>query len=155
VVDIVNQFKIKKDSLMNNLTSKYLFTLIQSYRTEMRRAIDAKSLNINAMHVHCLRIIAQIPICTANDIVQGLGRDKSQISILIKDMLSKGWIERKPNEADKRSKLLVLTESGRDLIDKVHQEDIVISKRMQQGLSKEELATFEAVIQSMINNLNE
>ncbi|MFT6984789.1 MAG: DNA-binding MarR family transcriptional regulator [Psychromonas sp.] len=139
---------------MNNLTSKYLFTLIQSYRTEMRRAIDAKSLNINAMHVHCLRIIAQISSCTANDIVQGLGRDKSQISILIKDMLSKGWVERKPNEVDKRSKLLVLTESGRDLIDKVHQEDIVISKRMQQGLSKEELATFEDVIQTMINNLN-
>ena len=139
---------------MNNLTSKYLFTLIQIYRSEMRSAIDAKSLNLNAMHVHCLRIIAEIPICTANDIVQGLARDKSQISMLIKDMINKGWIERKQNEGDKRSKLLVLTESGRELINLVHLEDIAISKRMQQGLSEEELATFEKVIQTMINNLN-
>jgi hypothetical protein len=49
---------------------------------------------------------------------------------------------------------LALKKSGRDLIDKLHQEDIVISKRMQQGLSKEELATFDQVIKTMINNLN-
>ncbi|MCW8328479.1 MarR family winged helix-turn-helix transcriptional regulator [Photobacterium sp. SDRW27] len=139
---------------MDKLASKYLFTLIQKYRSEMRSAIDAKSLNINAMHVQCLRYVAETPSCTANSIVQGLARDKSQISILIKDMVSKGWIERKPNQVDKRSKLLVLTDTGRELIDKVRQEEAVISARMQQGLSEEELAAFQTIIQAMIKNLN-
>ncbi|WP_028865903.1 MarR family winged helix-turn-helix transcriptional regulator [Psychromonas aquimarina] len=139
---------------MNNSTGKYLFTLIQSYRSEMRSAIDAKSLNINAMHVQCLRFIAETPSCTANSIVQGLTRDKSQISILIKDMVKKGWIEKTANIADKRSQLLVLTAAGRELIDKVRQEEAAVSKRMQQGLSEQELAVFQNVVQTMIKNLN-
>ncbi|MGF1759904.1 MarR family winged helix-turn-helix transcriptional regulator [Photobacterium sagamiensis] len=139
---------------MNNLTGKYLFTLIQNYRSEMRSAINAKDLNINAMHVQCLRFIAETSDCTANSIVQGLARDKSQISILINDMVNKGWIEKKPNAADKRSQLLMLTETGCDLIDKVRQEEAVVSKRMQQGLSEEELAAFQNIVQTMIKNLN-
>lgn len=138
---------------MDNLTGKYLFKLIQSYRSEMRSAIDAKSLNINAMHVQCLRFIVETPDCTANSIVQGLARDKSQISILIKDMVSKGWVERKPNQIDKRSKILVLTAAGKELVDKVCKEEAVVSQRMQEGLSEDELATFQAIITTMIKNL--
>ena len=138
---------------MKNLTSKHLFTLTQRYRTEIRRAINAKALNINAMHIQCLRFIAQTTNCTANCIGQGLARDKSQISIVIKDMVNKGWIKKVENSADKRSQLLVLTTTGQELVDKVQHAEAAINKRMQQGLSEQELATFEATITTMIENL--
>lgn len=138
---------------MKILTSKHLFTLIHGYRTKIRSAINAKALNINAMHIQCLRFIAQTEHCTANGIVQGLARDKSQISIIIKDMVSKGWIKKAENITDKRSQLLLLTNTGQELFDKVQREEAAINKRMMQGLSAQELAAFEASITTMIKNL--
>jgi len=139
---------------MNNSTDKYLFSLIHSYRSEIHRVIDENALNINLMHAKCLKFIAETPNCTANSIVQGLTRDKSQISILIKDMTKKAWIEKIENVDDKRSQLLVLTTAGCELIDKVREEEAVVSKRMQEGLSEQEIAAFKSTLQTMIKNLS-
>ena len=65
---------------MNTPLSNTLFELMQNYRVTIREAINAGELGINAMHVRCIHIIANVNNCTANDIVTKTQRDKAQIA---------------------------------------------------------------------------
>ena len=75
-----------------------IFALAQSYRVHIKEAVNANELGLNGMHVRCLHAIANCPQCTANAIVNQLGKDKAQIARLIKDMLDKGWLEKHSSE---------------------------------------------------------
>ncbi|ELR64929.1 putative transcription regulator [Photobacterium marinum] len=138
---------------MVDMTSRYLFDLMQRYRAKMKTAVGAKALNLNAMHIQCIRYINEVGNCTANLIVQGLDRDKSQISLVIRDMAKRGWIELLPNPEDKRSKLIKLTDEGTELLEKVIQEEAVVAQKMKEGLSHEDIETFDRIVLTMQKNL--
>lgn len=84
---------------------EYILSLSQYYRVNVRTAVNANELGLNGMHVRCLHVIANAPDCTANYIVRSMGRDKSQIARLVKEMISKGWIEKQASREDKRSQI--------------------------------------------------
>ncbi|WP_064605093.1 MarR family winged helix-turn-helix transcriptional regulator [Photobacterium sp. J15] len=138
---------------MVDMTSRYLFDLMQRYRAKMKTAVGAKALNLNAMHIQCIRYINDVENCTANLIVQGLDRDKSQISLVIRDMAKRGWIELLPNPEDKRSKLIKLTGEGTELLEKVIQEEAAVAQKMKEGLSQEDIETFDRIVLTMQKNL--
>lgn len=72
----------------------YIFSLSQFYRVNIRTAVDASELGLNGMHVRCLHVIANTPVCSASCIVKNMGRDKAQIARLVKEMIAKGWLEK-------------------------------------------------------------
>ncbi|GIU30910.1 MarR family winged helix-turn-helix transcriptional regulator [Shewanella sp. MBTL60-007] len=131
-----------------------LMTLLQQYRQRIRADIDADDSQLNAMHVECLRIISHQQPCGANLIANMLDRDKSQISLLIKDMLAKGWLVRQDNPTDKRSKLLSLTSEGLQIVTKVSRADSELNELLLQGLTTQELDSFNLVLDKMIVNLS-
>ncbi|MGF1715998.1 MarR family winged helix-turn-helix transcriptional regulator [Photobacterium chitinilyticum] len=138
---------------MVNANARNLFDLMQLYRSKMKKAVGTKELNLNAMHIQCMRLIQEAHHCTANAIGQGLDRDKSQISLVVKDMAKKGWIEFLPNPQDKRSKLIELTSLGESLLAKVATEETLVGDIMKQGLSAKEIELFDKVVLAMKHNL--
>lgn len=138
---------------MVNTNARNLFDLMQLYRSEMKKAVGAKELNLNAMHIQCMRFIQEMQHCTAKAIEQGLNRDKSQISLVIRDMARKGWVDLLPNPEDKRSRLIEMTELGNSLLAKVVIEEALVGEKMKQGLSAKEIELFDEIVLAMKHNL--
>lgn len=138
---------------MVNTNARNLFDLMQIYRSEMKKAVGAKDLNLNAMHIQCMRFIQETHHCTAKAIEQGLDKDKSQISLIIRDMAKKNWVELQPNPQDKRSRLIEMTTLGKSLLEKVVIEEALVGDKMKQGLSEKEVELFDKIVLTMQHNL--
>lgn len=132
-----------------------IFALAQAYRVHIKEAVNANELGLNGMHVRCLHAIANCPQCTANAIVNQLGKDKAQIARLIKDMLDKGWLEKHSSEFDKRSQILSLSSSGKALQQQLMQLEKQLEQSFEAGLTKQELDEFSRISSKMLANLGE
>lgn len=121
-----------------------------------RDAINANELGLSALHINILNIVqaSEQNRCTANKIAQVMKRDKAQIARLIKELLALNLIIKLPNPDDKRSQLLVLTDEGCILMNKISHTEKMVQQKLEQGISSEDLATFNRVAKIMINNLS-
>ncbi|MDO6685365.1 MULTISPECIES: MarR family winged helix-turn-helix transcriptional regulator [unclassified Agarivorans] len=137
----------------NHSISNTIFSIAHSYRLTMRSALKANELGLNSMHVKCLSYIHNSEACTANDIVQFLGRDKAQIARLVKEMISNNWLTKTANPEDKRSQFLSLTEEGQALAALIADTQSKVSIKMKQNLSDEELKEFSRIAGVISNNL--
>lgn len=132
---------------------EYILSLSQYYRVNIRTAVNASELGLNGMHVRCLHVIANAPDCTANYIVKNMGRDKAQIARLVKEMISKGWIEKQASREDKRSQILSLTASGRQLQQKISLLEQDLESTILNGLSAQDVKDFHRIAGKMLANL--
>lgn len=136
-----------------NTPARNLFDLMQLYRSEMKSAVGTEELKLNAMHIQCMRFIQETEQCTARAIEQGLYKDKSQISLVIRDMARKGWVEFLPNPKDKRSKLIETTDIGDSLLAKIAMKETLVGEKMKQGLRDKEIELFNKIVLAMKHNL--
>lgn len=139
----------------NDNISNTIPDLFESYRVALRHALNAKQLGLNAMYVKCVILISKTPNCTANDISTILNRDKAQIARLIKEMIVKGWVDKKASKSDKRSYILALTVQGVALNEQIKQAKKRVSSQMLKGLSKEDIATFQRISGKIVDNLTD
>jgi len=138
---------------MVNTPARNLFDLMQLYRSEMKSAVGTKESKLNAMHIQCMRFIQETDQCTARAIELGLYKDKSQISLVIRDMAKKGWVEFQPNPNDKRSKLIQTTDIGDSLLASVAMNETLLGEQMRQGLTDEDIERFNRIVLIMKHNL--
>lgn len=132
-----------------------IFALSQAYRGHIKGAVNANELGLNGMHVRCLHVIAYQSQCTANTIVQSIGKDKAQIARLIKDMIDKGWVEKQASEEDKRSQILSLSNAGKQLQQQIGELEKEIEGSLLDGLSRQDIADFHRISKKMLANLAE
>ncbi|MEL0659933.1 MarR family transcriptional regulator [Psychromonas arctica] len=130
-----------------------LFTLMQSYRVTIRKAINANELGLNAMHVRCLHIIAGNKGCTANDIVNQTQRDKAQIARLVKELIGLNLIDKRASEEDKRSYILSFTVQGNELFNKLLNAEQQVNELMCQNLTPQQIQAFSNVASIMSQNM--
>ncbi|GAA0983288.1 MarR family winged helix-turn-helix transcriptional regulator [Streptomyces rhizosphaericus] len=79
-----------------------------------RRKAVAESLGMSFSRVRALRRLAAGPI-TLRELAEWLGADPPYTSVIVDDLVRRGLAERITNPADRRSKLVHLTEDGRAL----------------------------------------
>lgn len=132
---------------------EYILSLSQHYRINIRTALNANELGLNGMHVRCFDVIANTSDCTANYIVKNMGRDKAQIARLVKEMIDKGWIEKQVSREDKRSQILSLTASGRQLQQRISLLEQEIESTLLKGLSAQDVSDFHRIAAKMLANL--
>lgn len=131
-----------------------IFQIANAHRMTMRAALNASDLGLNRMHVSCLSYIYQNDNSTANDLVLQLGRDKAQIARLVKEMVEKNWLDKAPNPNDKRSQLLVLTDEGKQLAEKIREVRESVKAQMAQQLTEQELAEFMRIGNKIAGSIN-
>lgn len=68
---------------------------------------------------------------------------------------SRGLVTRTPNERDGRGVLVALTDTGRDLIDKVLPDHLATENRLLSGLSTEERATLADTLKQVLEFLGD
>lgn len=105
------------------------------------------------MHMRLLHLLADNPQCSANQLSKVTGRDKAQITRLVKELEQKALVQRRPNPSDKRGQLLMLSEKGRDLSAATHAVERQVEDDLLHGLSEDEIATFIELANRMLANL--
>lgn len=66
---------------------------------------------------------------------------------------NKGYIERIPNKNDKRKKMVLLTEKGREITDKVLEHNEIFKKEIFSSFSPEEKETLLKLLDKLLGNL--
>jgi DNA-binding MarR family transcriptional regulator len=105
------------------------------------------------MKMRALRVIWSSDEATAQDIVSTIKRDKAQVARLVEDLCEQNLVERRMNPNDKRSKLLRLTDCGRDIFNKVEQIEQSFANELIEGIPKEELEVFFGVADKLSENM--
>ncbi|MEQ3514630.1 MarR family transcriptional regulator [Pseudoalteromonas sp. BZB3] len=86
---------------------------------------------------------------TAKQLIELARIDKSTISRAIKQLESRGLIELKADEKDKRSKVLFLTKEGREIYKKLSVSAKAWEKSLLKDLSEQERVTLKAVLHKL------
>ncbi len=91
----------------------------------------------------------------ATEIVARSSMDKVVVSRAVKRMEERGFLTRETNEADGRSYLLRLSETGRAVYEDLGPKLKAVEAKMLQGLTEEEIAGFLEVARKIRENLKD
>ncbi|WP_105104237.1 MarR family winged helix-turn-helix transcriptional regulator [Microbulbifer pacificus] len=134
--------------------SNILHRLVHGYRTCLRAEVSERKLGLPITHIRVLKGICRNSESTAFSIAQRMQRDKAQITRVLKELLSDGLIEKRPNPDDGRSQLLFPTERGCLVMEQLLEVERNTANRMTHGLTKRELQQFTELSARMVANLN-
>lgn len=117
---------------------------------------EANKHNINATYANIIMTLAWNPEgLPQNDIAERNHLAAPTVSLTLKQMESLGYIIKKPSQDDNRKTIVVLTELGYELDEKIKDCFRIVESKMINNISKEDLAHFEKVLEMMKNNLLE
>jgi DNA-binding MarR family transcriptional regulator len=88
---------------------------------QMQLLIDwfARHIGTTSVQFHVIMALAQTSDLTVNEIAERMNVTGQAITIEIGSLVRKGLIERRPNENNRRSSLLTLTNKGQDVVRQV------------------------------------
>lgn len=132
-----------------------LWQLAFQFKVSTKRAIREYGLPLNGMHVRMLHLIRTQPHCTANQLVAVTGRDKAQITRVLKELESMALIGRTPHPSDKRSQIVALSPQGQELMGRTLAAEHAVEKRLLKGMSRREMDTFISLAHKMLDNLRD
>ncbi|MBF5058169.1 MarR family transcriptional regulator [Alcanivorax sp. 521-1] len=132
-----------------------LWQLAFQFKVSSKRAIRDYDLPINGMHVRLLQMIHRQPDCTAQHIAAVTGRDKAQITRVIKELENMALITRTPDPEDRRSQLLALSETGAGLMARIQEAEDDVKARLLKGVPKRDQDTFIEIGNRMLDNLRD
>lgn len=104
-------------------------------------------LELIPAHAGIFRILAATPGLTQQALAVTLGTLPSRVVALVDDLESKGLIERRPQEADRRSYALHLTEKGRTMLQAVGKVAREHQQNLLAALSSEERETLAGYLE--------
>jgi DNA-binding MarR family transcriptional regulator len=131
-----------------------LIGIISGLKHAMRYAMNDSDIPLSPLYFIILKMIHDHPNCTPMLIAHRCGRDKGQVTRLVKELESQSMVERFPNPEDKRSFFLRLTEQGKTCFGKLERYDIDALEAMTHGLTDEQLQHFLDIANIMSENLS-
>lgn len=76
---------------------------------------------LSVSEAYALTTLADTSPLNQQDLSAQLNLEKSSVSRLVRKLEQRGWIKRSDNQHDGRSKLLALSESGKDVVSQLRQ----------------------------------
>jgi|MEHZ01.4.fsa_nt_MEHZ011172423.1_5 DNA-binding MarR family transcriptional regulator len=126
-----------------------------NFKKAMLKNLAGAELNVAPMHIRSLHLINSIDKCTAANIAETMERDKAQITRLINDLISQGFIVKTPNPKDKRSQYLTLTDQGEKVLGEMKKVARKVHKEMHQGIDPKDIENFYRTAAAMTDNLSQ
>lgn len=110
-------------------------------------AENLAALQLIPAHAGIFRILAATPAITQQSLAAALGTHPSRLVALVDELESKGLIERRPRESDRRSYALHLTEKGRSTLQGIGRVAREHQQSLLAALSEEEQAALASLLQ--------
>ena len=129
------------------------FRLSFDMQTLMVGKIGDFGVDLTPLKMRILRVIWSADDVTAQDITQVLKRDKGQIARVIEDLTAQDLVRRETNPADRRSKLLRLSEKGEEIFRTVEKVEEGFASALIKGIDRTDLGTFYKVADAITENI--
>jgi DNA-binding MarR family transcriptional regulator len=124
------------------------------YLLASQRIDDAlKPFGLGRSQWQVLNRLRRADSMTQRDLLAILQVEPATLSCIVDTLVTKGWIERLGNPADKRSKVLRLTPEGSVRLAEIPDPVSAVERRMLSGVCAEDRAVVERVLQHMVENL--
>jgi DNA-binding MarR family transcriptional regulator len=107
-------------------------------------------LGISPPHAGILRIIASSPSTNQLSLAKKLGILPSRLVILIDELTGKGLVERQRSQKDRRHSELVLTEAGREMLEKISRIAVEHEMDLCAALNKDERETLATLCKKIV-----
>ncbi|UAK30479.1 MarR family transcriptional regulator [Nocardia asteroides] len=104
---------------------------------------------LGASYGYVLRSLAE-NARTASQLAEGLGISAQGAAKVVDEMVRRGYVERRPDPADKRAKLLHLSARGRDLLAAVREFHAAYERELIARVGGDQVATVRAVLGEVI-----
>ncbi len=92
--------------------------------------------------------------CSQKELADSLGVSPASIATSLKRMSKAGFIDRTPDEADRRINRLYLTDKGREVLFAGRKECDKVDGAMFEGFTKEEITAFSDMLERISKNLS-
>ncbi|NSL86518.1 MarR family winged helix-turn-helix transcriptional regulator [Chitinophaga solisilvae] len=91
--------------------------------------------------------------CRQQELADKTDKDKASLTKLLDNLEKKNLVKRAADEADRRSKRVWLTASGRKLKDRVYPLALSVMEMAEQGITRQEILYAQAVLEKVYNNI--
>lgn len=130
-----------------------IHTVMHLYRSSRSQAFREEERDITHMESRVLDYFARHPGATQSDLVLHSGRDKAQLTRLVRGLRDRGYLEAQEDEQDRRSVRLSLSAQGQTLQRQLRKSGAQILQRAVEGLSAEQCEELVQLLQVMQGNL--
>jgi DNA-binding MarR family transcriptional regulator len=149
LVDTVNQNQVASaDDVFEEIHA-----IMHLYRSQQYRDLRGEPHELTHMENKVLGFFARQPGATLTDLVAHSGRDKAQLTRLIRGLRDKGLLEARVDEGDRRSTRLQLTADAVAIHDEVRRHSARLAALALDGVSDTEHAQLVALLDKVRANL--
>ena len=137
----------------NKRSIKFAHDLIETYSERCKPLCREIQMPQTAFDI--LMFLANNPeYNTARDIVEIRGLKANLVSINIEKLVKEAFLERMPDEKDRRKNVLICTENAKPIIEKGRQLQIGFFGNLFDGIDEESRRQFFGVIEKLRTNLD-
>jgi DNA-binding MarR family transcriptional regulator len=130
-----------------------LFSLLFEMKSSLARSMKGNRFEMAPMHQKMLAYISNFPGTTQQEMVEKSGRDKAQITRLLKELEKRECIIRSKDQVDKRIFRIELTEKGHTIFNELRRHEDSIIEKLLEDFSASELEQLRASLKKMRGNL--
>lgn len=132
-----------------------IHTLMHGFRSRQFRVLREAGHDLGHMEAKALGFFARHPGATQRDLSLRSGRDKGQVARLIAGLRERGLLDAQPDEADRRSVRLAVSDAGQALQAAWDAQSRALADEATRGLSADEQQTLLALLARMRANLGD
>jgi DNA-binding MarR family transcriptional regulator len=130
-----------------------IHAIMHLYRSQQYRGLRGEPHELTHMENKVLDFFARQPGSTLTDLVAHSGRDKAQLTRLIRGLREKGLLEARVDEGDRRSTRLQLTAEAAAIHEEVRRHSTRLAGLALEGLSDAEQSQLAALLDKVRANL--
>ena len=130
-----------------------IHSITHLYRSQQSRSLREGPHELGPMEFRALHFIARHSACTQSDLVAHSGRDKGQVARLLRGLREAGLVDADADPVDRRITRLSLSRHGQAMFDEVHVQGDRLSELALAGLSAEQRASLQSLLQHVRENL--
>ncbi len=93
-----------------------------------------------------MKILAEHPDISQKELSGQMQRDPNTVKAIVDRLLKKDYVKREPNQVDRRAFLLQLTMSGKELVDKLAEEDERENRQLELELGEADTANMKKML---------
>ena len=135
-------------------THKPLFDLLFLIQIRMKEIVQNADSGLSPLQILVLRTLAEEGEMSLITLAHKIGRDKSQITRIIKDLEKKRILKKERSEQDRRSFILKLNKGVKEKTALIIQKEYELVAEMLAGISKTDRQKLEFLLEKMRGNLN-
>jgi len=119
----------------------------------MDKNLAAAGFDLNVLQVVLLKHVHMTEGVNQQTLTDYMFIDKTSMTRHIDALEKKNLVTRVPDKTDRRQKMIFLTKQGKELLEPLVQVALKTQGEATQGIDKQELAMFKAVLQKIRVNL--